>query len=119
LPVDATGAMRVDRSLRSIGDPSVHGAGDGVAFEGRPLDKVGVYAIRQGPILTANVEAALDGRPPTPFRPQRHYLWILNLGDGTGLAARGGIWWHGRSAFLLKDLIDRRFLAANRPAVAR
>jgi NADH dehydrogenase FAD-containing subunit len=118
LPLDETGALRVDRFLRSVGDPAVHGAGDGVTVEGHHLDKVGVYAIRQGPVLTANLKAALEGGPPVPFRPQRRYLWILNLGDGTGLAMRGGLWWHGRAAFLLKDLIDRRFLAANRPPAA-
>jgi NADH dehydrogenase FAD-containing subunit len=79
---------------------------------------VGVYAIRQAPVLTANLEAALDGRPPVPFRPQRRYLAILNLGDGTGLATWGGLWWHGRAAFRLKDLIDRRFLAAHRTPAA-
>lgn len=115
LPVDATGALRVDAFLRSVGDPAVHGAGDGVSVEGHRLDKVGVYAIRQGPVLTANLAAALEGHDPVPFRPQRRYLWILNLGDGTGLAARGRLWWHGRAAFALKDLIDRRFLAAHRP----
>jgi hypothetical protein len=34
----------------------------------------------------------------------------MNLGDGTGLATRGRLWWHGRFAFRLKDWIDRRFL---------
>ena len=110
LPVDDSGAMLVDRCLRSVGDAAIHGGGDCVAFQGRELPRIGVYAIRQAPILYANLLAALDGDAPVQFAPQRRFLWILNLGDGTGVAARGRFYWHGRLAFRLKDWIDRRFL---------
>lgn len=110
LPVDADGALLVDRHLRSVADPRILGAGDCIAFQGRELPKIGVYAIRQAPILFRNLLAALDGSEPAGFEPQRHFLWIMNLGDGTGLAVRERLWWHGRLAFWLKDRIDRRFL---------
>ena len=110
LPVDESGAMKVDRHLRSPGDPRVHGGGDGVAVEGDVLPRIGVYAIRQAPVLRDNLLASLDGAPATSFRPQRRYLWIVNLGDGSALAMRGRLWWRGRLAFWLKDWIDRRFL---------
>lgn len=110
LPVDTAGALLVDSHLRSIAEPTVHGGGDCIAFTGRELPKVGVYAIRQAPILFHNLLATLDGTDPKQFRPQKHFLWIMNLGDGTGLAVRRGLWWHGRAAFRLKDWIDRRFL---------
>lgn len=110
LPVNAAGALLVDAHLRSIAEPSIHGGGDGIAFTGRELPRVGVYAIRQAPILFHNLLAALDGTEPKPFRSQKHFLWIMNLGDGTGLAVRRNLWWHGRAAFSLKDWIDRRFL---------
>jgi hypothetical protein len=61
-------------------------------------------------VLLVNLLANLEGTPATEFRPQRLYLWIINLGDGTALAMRGGLWWRGRLAFRLKDWIDRRFL---------
>jgi hypothetical protein len=38
----------------------------------------------------------------------------MNLGDGTGLAARGSLWWGGRIAFWLKHWIDLRFLRGYR-----
>ena len=44
------------------------------------------------------------------MRTESRCLWIINLGDGTGLATRGSLWWHGRPAYWLKDWIDRRFL---------
>ena len=43
----------------------------------------------------------------------------MNLGSGTGLAARSGLWWHGRAAFRLKDWIDRRFLREYQESVMR
>ena len=114
LPVAADGAMIVDAHLRSPADPVVHGGGDAVAFEGCRLPQAGVYAIRQAPVLCANLLASLEGQAPKRFVPQRRYLWIMNLGAGTGLAARGSLWWRGRSAFWLKHWIDLRFLRGYR-----
>lgn len=117
LPVDAEGGLVTDRWLRSRDEPSILAAGDCIAFQDHELPKVGVYAIREAPVLFDNILAMLEDRPLRSFRPQRHYLWIMNLGDGTGLAVRGGWWWHGRSAFWLKDRIDRRFLHTYQAAV--
>ena len=114
LPTDPSGALLIDRQLRSIADPRVFGGGDGVAVDGHPLAKAGVFAIRQGPVLLNNLLATLAGTELRSFWPQRRYLWIMNLGDGTGLAAWNGLTWQGRLAFLLKDRIDRRFLTGIR-----
>jgi len=114
LPLGQDGDLLVDRHLRSVGDPAVHGAGDCIAFGETGLPRAGVFAVRQGPVLLDNLQAALEGTAPSPFVPQRRFLWIMNLGDGTGLATYGRWWWHGRAAFWLKDRIDRRFMAASR-----
>jgi NADH dehydrogenase FAD-containing subunit len=110
LPTTDDGAMVVDECLRSPVDVAIHGGGDCIAFDGRKLPKIGVHAIREAPVLHHNLLAALAGKRPERFRPQSQYLWIMNLGDGTGLAVRGSLWWQGRAAFWLKDRIDRRFL---------
>jgi NADH dehydrogenase FAD-containing subunit len=110
LPVDDEGALLVDHSLRSIADPTVHGGGDCIALRDEKLARIGVYAIREAPVLYRNLLVALGSGEPAHFEPQRRFLWIMNLGDGTDLAARGRLWWHGRLAFRLKDWIDRRFL---------
>jgi NADH dehydrogenase FAD-containing subunit len=116
LAVDEEGSMVVDEHLRSVSAPSVFGGGDCIRPAVEAIDKVGVYAIREAPILLANTLAAVEGQPPKrSFRPQRKYLWIMNLGDGTGLAARGRLWFRGRAAFVLKDWIDRRFLRSMTP----
>jgi NADH dehydrogenase FAD-containing subunit len=113
LPTDESGALLVDEHLRSVSAPAVFGGGDCIALVGHDLARVGVHGVRQAPILLHNLLAALEGRPRwayRSFRPQHEFLQIVNLGDGTGLAAWGPLTWHGRLALTLKDRIDRAFL---------
>jgi NADH dehydrogenase FAD-containing subunit len=104
------GALWVDRHLRSPNDPRIFGGGDAVAFRGGRLPQFGVYAVRQGPVLYRNLQASLRGEPLSPHRPQRRYLYVLDLGDGTGLAIYGPLANRSRPALRLKHLIDRRFV---------
>lgn len=104
------GGLWVDRYLRSISDRRLFGGGDSISFRGESLPRLGVFAIRQGPVLFHNLQATLLGGSLKPFEPQRRYLCVLNLGDGTGLAIYGPLVWRGRSAMALKHAIDRRFM---------
>ena len=115
LPVSERGELLVDECLRSIGDPSLFGGGDCVRVRGRELAKIGIYAVRAAPVLFHNLLATLEGRPLRAFHPQRHFLLILNLGHGCGLASWRNLHWLGRAAFWLKDRIDRAFLARYQP----
>lgn len=110
IPTGQDGGLLVNKYLQCVNYPDIYGAGDCIAFAPRPLDRVGVYAVRQGPILYANLQACLSGAPLTAFRPQHRYLSILNLGDGRGVAVRGAFVYNGRLAFRLKDFIDRMFM---------
>lgn len=104
------GGLWVDHYLRSVGDERIFGGGDSVSFRGEPLPRFGVYAIRQGPVLFRNLRATLEGGSLTEFRPQKRFLYILNLGDGTGLGVYGPLVWRGRSAMRLKSFIDEKFV---------
>jgi len=86
------------------------GGGDCIYFEEQPLDRVGVYAVRQNPVLLNNLMAALDGQDLKPFEPGGDYLLIFNLGDGTGIFRKKWLLFGGRPAFILKDVIDRKFM---------
>ena len=117
--VDEDGALRVNRHLQAVGHPCVFGGGDCVAFEPRPLAKIGVYAVRESPVLCRNLLVFVSEKPRClqVFKPQRSYLLILNLGNREGLAVWRRFSWHGKGAFWLKDFLDRRFLAASRRAL--
>lgn len=110
LPTDRAGALLVDDCLRSVAAPSVFGGGDCVRVRGRDLPRIGVVAVRQAKVLSHNLRAALEGRRLRRYRPQRRFLLILNLGDGTGLARWGPLWRHGRSMLRWKEHLDAGFL---------
>ena len=110
LPTGTDGGLLVNRFLQCPAHPEIFGGGDGISLEGRQLAKVGVYAVRQNPILMGNTCAALDGGPLVPFVPQKDYLLIFNLGDGTAILNRDGVTLAGRFAWWLKDRIDRGFM---------
>jgi NADH dehydrogenase FAD-containing subunit len=110
LPTGADGGLLVNEQLQGVENAEIFGGGDCISFRPRPLDKVGVYAVRQNPILLHNLLAALEGRELKIFEPQDDYLLIFNLGDGRGIFRLRGWVWDGRPAFWLKDRIDRRFM---------
>ena len=86
------------------------GGGDCIIFEPRPLARVGVYAVRQNPVLLENLRRALEGEPLVPFAPQKDYLLAFNMGDGTAIVCWKSLAFDGRLGFALKDYLDRRFM---------
>ncbi len=110
LPTRPKHGLRINRSLHSIADERVFAGGDCAAMEGFDLPKLGVFGVRQAACIHANLLASLERKPLIEYQPQKRFLAILNLGDGTALATWGPFWWHGRSSMWVKDFIDRRFL---------
>lgn len=104
------GSLLVGDDLQSVSHSRVFGGGDCISIQGKILPRVGVHAVREGPILYQNLLAALQKRPLTIFHPQKNYLLIFNLGDGTGLFVRRPLIFRSPLAFFLKDRIDRRFM---------
>ena len=86
------------------------GGGDCIYFQPQPLDKVGVYAVRENPILLHNLQAALEGKALRRFKPQGAYLLLFNMGDDRAIFVKKQLVFDGRLAFWLKDYIDRSFM---------
>jgi NADH dehydrogenase FAD-containing subunit len=105
------GSLLINSYLQSTSHPDIFGGGDCVTFRNMRLDMVGVYAVRQAPILLHNIQARLKGEPLKEFVPQKRYLLIFNLGDGSGIFVRSPLVLKGRWAFRLKDFIDKRFIS--------
>jgi NADH dehydrogenase FAD-containing subunit len=110
LPIGPDGGLLVNEYLQSTEYPEIFGGGDCIYFKARPLDKVGVYAVRQNPVLYHNLMASLEGTALESFEPQVDYLLILNMGDGTGIFFKKCLKFSGRLAFMIKDYIDRKFM---------
>ncbi len=111
LATDPSGFVSVDGRLRSTSHHDVFAAGDVASLTGQPRPKSGVFAVRQGPLLAANLRRAVAGRPLRRYRAQRRALAIIGTADGSAVAARGRLSVAGRWVWRWKDWIDRRFMA--------
>ena len=112
LPTGEDGGLLVNANLQCVAYPEIFGGGDCISLEGRQMERVGVFAVRQNPILYHNLMAALEGGQMRSFDPGRPYLLIFNLGNGRGIFFRKNWVWNGRLSFYLKDYIDRKFMRA-------
>jgi NADH dehydrogenase FAD-containing subunit len=110
LPIGPDGGMLVNAFLRCTEYPNIFGGGDCISFQPRPLDKVGVYAVRQNMVLYRNLLSALENRELEKFNPAGKYLLIFNLGDGKAISFRAPFIFNGRTSFILKNYIDRKFM---------
>ena len=110
LTIGQDGGMQVNQYLQSVSYPEIFGGGDCISFEPQPLAKVGVYAVRQNPILFNNLLGFLKDTALEPFKPQKSILLAFNLGDGTAVVQWHSVVWGGRLGFALKNYIDQTFM---------
>ncbi len=116
LKVDEKGFLLVRKTLQTLEYDDIFAVGDCATLASAPATaKAGVYAVRQGPVVEANLRAALAGAGLAgagleEYEPQSDFLTLLNLGDGTAIGGKWGIAFEGRWVMRLKDRIDRRFM---------
>ncbi|MGR3343092.1 MAG: selenide, water dikinase SelD [Paracoccaceae bacterium] len=106
----AKGFVDVDKTLRSTNVPEIFAVGDCARMGHAPRPKAGVFAVRQAPVLYANLRAALSGGAMQKFRPQKQYLKLISLGEKSALADKWGLRLSGAAVWRLKDRIDRKFM---------
>ncbi len=111
LPLTSEGFVRVDEKLRVVGYEDLFAVGDCAVSDASPwVPRAGVYAVRQGPVLDANLRAHCGGRALRRYRPQRDFLALLNLGEGRAAGGKWQLGAAGRQLHRLKERIDRRFM---------
>lgn len=108
------GYVTVDARLRSVTDPAIFAVGDCAHLRDSPRPKAGVYAVRQAPVLAANLRAAASGGRLRRYRAQRDYLKLVSTGGREAVADKWGLRLEGGWLWRLKDGIDARFMAGLR-----
>ena len=108
---DERGFLLTNDRLQSVSHPDVFGAGDCATVEGRPRAKAGVFAVRAGPALAANLAAALEATPLQPHVSCARYLALVSTGNRHAVGVWNGGSWEGGWVWRWKDRIDRRFVA--------
>jgi len=111
---DARGYLLTDEMLRSVSHPEVFGAGDCATQRGAERPKAGVFAVRAGPALAANLRAALSGSALAPHVTAKRYLALLSTGERYALGVWNGLSFEGAWTWRWKDRIDRKFIARYR-----
>lgn len=118
------GFVKVVDSLQIPSAPRVFAAGDCAAVDGyTDLPRIGVHAVKQGPLLAENVDRMLqhlrDKKPPErayhsaglrAFKPYPVAPLILSTGTAKGLWRAGSVWWMRPAALRMKHLIDLRWM---------
>lgn len=110
LALDKNGFILVHPPLQSLNDPLVFAAGDIASFADQPLEKAGVFAVRMGRPLAANLRRSLRGQALRDFKPQRHWLALISTGNRSAVASRGALGFGGDWVWRWKDRIDRQFM---------
>lgn len=112
LAVDTGGFIKVDARQQSTSHSHIFAAGDVAARADRPLAHSGVHAVFAGPVLAANLRAALAGKVPrAAYRPRWNNLYLINTGDGAAIASYGAFAAEGAYVLALKHWIDKRWIA--------
>lgn len=108
---DKNGYLQVNAKLQSPVYPNIFGAGDCITITEHPeLDKAGVYAVREAPVLWDNLQRFFEGGRLQPYRPQPSYLSILSTGHEEGFLLYKGLSFHGAWCWRLKRRIDQAFI---------
>jgi selenide,water dikinase len=110
LELDSDGCIRVNDNLQTVTDPNIFAAGDVASMVNHPLEKAGVFAVRQGPPLIENLRRSVQGVALKPYHPQHKWLALISTGDRYAVASRGWLGFAGAWVWRWKDSIDQRFM---------
>lgn len=106
------GFVRVGATLQSQSHPEVLASGDCASQPETPHS--GVYAVRQGAVLSETIPALLTGSTLAQYQPQPRALVLLATADGGALLSYDRWGAGGRLFGMWKDHLDLSFMRRHR-----
>jgi NADH dehydrogenase len=105
LPLDQSGRVTVDHTMRVQGYEHVWAIGDCAAVpdpakQGQPCPPTAQHAIRQGRLVARNVAATLGNGRVRPFKYRTKGV-VAELGDNEAVALTLGLRWRGLPAWFI------------------
>ena len=100
----------VDKTLRVIGFENAFAVGDCANFPSQVVDKSGVYAVRQAPILYKNILKLSRSEELVQFKPQSDYLKLIVYDSTSAIFLRNGLAFSAKWVWSLKNFIDKKFI---------
>ncbi len=88
----------------------VFAAGDIVDFNNQNLSKSGVFAVKSGKPLAKSIRGFIQKKISVSYKFQKNYLSIIGLSNGLAIATKYNLTFTSRFSFLLKKLIDQKFI---------
>jgi len=104
------GFIIVSDTLQSTSHANIFAVGDCAYFVSFPLQKAGVYAVRQAPILYNNISALIEERQLQSYVPQHDYIKLISLGEKKAVLDKWGLCFRGKLFWRLKNYIDKKFM---------
>ncbi len=114
LDCDAHGFVRTNDSMQCINDAAIFAAGDCASMDDAPYQKSGVFAVRAGAPLAANLVCAIQGAKLKAYQPTLSARYLISTGAKHAIAVNGESCSSGRWVWYWKNWIDRRFVAKYR-----
>ena len=114
LALDERGYLSVNAFQQSTSHPNVFAAGDIASRVDTPHAKSGVFAVRTGPALYANLLASVMKHPKShtlkPHPVVQRTLNLISCGERIAIASWGNMTLQGKWVWRWKNVIDHRWL---------
>ena len=114
LDCDAQGFARTNAEMQCTNDAAIFAVGDCASMADAPYPKSGVYAVRAGAPLAANLIGAIQGATLKPYQPTFSARYLISTGGKHAIAVNGESCFSGRWVWHWKNWIDRRFVRKHR-----
>lgn len=112
LETNDRGFVKTDQQMRVLGHKDIFAAGDSALVTGyEQLARIGVHAVKQGPVMVHNLSDAINGKEPSKrFAPYPISPIIISTGMPQAWWLAGNVWFKNGLALGMKHHVDRKWI---------